>query len=97
MNGQTIGTIGDSIMQQFAHSFMGRFLGKVDASEFVYGEAEWFSKLRVPLCNDTPYTVTLLFHRWNKYQAQDADREALAEIAQASDYLIFNWGVHYLP
>ena len=103
MDSQTIGMIGDSMMQQFSHSFMGRFLGHVDGSDFVYGEPDWYdgvayyNKMRVPLCADTPYNVTLLFSRWNKYQPTDADRQALIDVAQASDYLILNWGVHYLP
>lgn len=103
LDGLTIGTIGDSIMQQFAHSFMGRLLGEVDSLPYVYGEPEWFNnvpyyaKVRVPLCPDTAHNATLLFHRWNKYQPNPSNRQALIDIARESDYLILNWGVHYLP
>lgn len=105
MDGQTIGTIGDSIMQQFAHAFMGIFLGTVDDADYVFGEPDWYEgvpyyrKLRVPLCRDFPKnnSVTLLFYRWNKYQPVESSRQVLREIANASDYLILNWGVHYLP
>ena len=105
LDGNTIGTIGDSIMQQFAHSFIGLFHGKIDDVNFVFGEPDWYdgvpyySKLRVPLCQEIPNynNVTLLFYRWNKYQPDATSRQVLGEIAKASDYLILNWGVHYLP
>ena len=103
LDGLTIGMIGDSIMQQFAHSFMGRLLGNVDDAPYVYDMPEWidgvpyYRKTRVPLCADSHRNVTLLFHRWNKYQPDTSNRRALVDIARQSDYLVLNWGVHYLP
>jgi GDSL/SGNH-like Acyl-Esterase family found in Pmr5 and Cas1p len=95
LDGLTIGIIGDSMQQQFAHSFIGLMLGKLqDEGFFVPPD---YGKLLVELCPDSQYSVSLVFRRWNKYQGTKEDRTILGEMAQLSDYLILNWGVHYQP
>ena len=100
---QTIGIIGDSISQQFAHSIIGMIHGALiqDESEFLIPPT-WNNKLTVPLCAPSQQqptnTAKLVFLRHNKYVAQDPQSKlSLEEIVDISDYLIINWGVHYQP
>lgn len=86
---KTVGIIGDSMMQQFAHSMLGLILGKVESEK--YFTPDW--NLKVPLCPETEMT----FVRWNKYQGKEEDHKVLDAIVEKSDYLIMNFGVHYQP
>lgn len=95
LDGLTVGIIGDSTQQQFAHSFIGLMLGKyLDKGFFVTPDD---GKLLVKLCPNSQYSVNLMFRRLNKYQGTEEDQKVLAEMAQLSDYLIVNFGVHYQP
>jgi len=109
LQNKVLGVSGDSMSQQFVHSIMGHSRGRIEVDEwwkFVV-ETPWkqmdeaipdhWVKLKVPLCDhDTiDYNVTLLYQRWDKYHGGDADRAALTQLAQESDYLLLNWGVHY--
>lgn len=87
---KTIGLIGDSMMQQFAHSLMGMMLGKVESGRYL--TADW--NLRIPVCSGS---VIIRFVRWNKYQGKEEDRKAMDAIVDTSDYVLMNFGVHYQP
>lgn len=95
LDGMTVGVIGDSTQQHFVHSFMGLMLGNIQEQGFFVPPD--YGKFLVELCPNSSYSVSLVFRRWNKYQGTTEDRRILTEMAQLSDYLVLNWGVHYQP
>lgn len=95
----TVSMIGDSMNQQFAHSLLGRMwhsgdmVNKFDASP--YDDGEWGLR-DAPLCPGIN-NAKFHFYRWNKYEPQTDHRAKVVEAVEKSDYLILNFGVHYMP
>lgn len=97
LDGKTIGIIGDSTQQHFAHSFVGLMLGHLP-NNFTNPSDYNNPKQVMELCPyDHQHSVTMVFVRWNKYQGTEEDQNVLIDLAQSSDYLLLNWGVHYQP
>jgi GDSL/SGNH-like Acyl-Esterase family found in Pmr5 and Cas1p len=108
LHNQTIGLMGDSMIQTFAHSLMGKMLGYNDQVS-----------TRVPLCpapspspddsnNDTDdndgsssgrgHAAKLIFVRWDNYWADNEESSTRAiKLLRESDVVIMNFGVHYTP
>lgn len=99
LDGKTIGFIGDSLQQQFKSSLAGLMLGHLPNKKATNPPVNK-TKKGLELCptdDDNQHSVTMVFRRWDKYQGSQEDRDTLIDIAQRSDYLLINWGVHYQP
>jgi hypothetical protein len=91
MNGTTIGVMGDSTSQHFAHSLFGQMTGYYD-----FPSSGSFEMCRQHHNNQSRTSVILKWTRLDRYKLMsEEDDAAVKEILQESDYLVLNWGVHY--
>ena len=94
MDGKKIGVIGDSMMEQFAQSLRGLLLAE-DMVKYWPGNVYNYELNLCAAINATKqYNVAMRYIR-SDYSADRGHRYVI-QIANASDYLIMNWGAHFL-
>ena len=105
LDGRAIGVSGDSTMEHFVHSLVGLMTGSVsrttlsEATEDQLKYRDW-PPIEYELCGAAPgnRSLRLLWHRLDFYPISPKGKwpEKLDALLERADYLVLNWGAHYL-